>query len=1374
MFGNLSGSQNTLAVKITGDSSSLKRAAGKATSSLASLRTAALGVTAAVAGVGAIMAGQAVNAATDFNQSMADLKAAANATNEEMDLMESKTKEVGKRTRFMAKDIAKAEKALAKSGFTAQQTTEAIDGVAAAAAASGEPIEQVGIQLTNVVKGYGMAAEETSKVADVFAEAARSSNTHINTLSKAMEYLGPVAKDMGLSIEKTTAMLGKLGDAGISAGKAGRQLRTAFLDFQSMESGKFSKPQQKALKRLGVNIKDVTSGKYSFEELITKLKNAGATAGDMSQIFTKRAATALMVLGDKSGEVDKLTNKLRESKGAADEMADTKLDTLKSQLDVLRGSVNLLFVELGQHLTPALKGMVKKTIGAVNAITSLVDGSKSLKQVFSPVLDAFRKFKQVLPPVIANNLRAIAKSLMVVGAAFAAYTLAPVIVTLGSALAGLASAAAPIAATIAGITAVLTVGQKIWNKFFGDLNPIISKFASVVGGIGISAIKETVQALKSGKLKKIPKIWKTAFQGIAKAAKTIWPKVKTEITEGLNDMYSAFKNQFPDLGKIIKEHAPGISKTFSGLVQSGKDMIAAFNKNILPKFKKVAKGIAGIFMTTGEDGESVNRLKELKKIVDRILGTLLDIVENTLDSIKGAFEVGEALFSGNWKKALIKLKDVVTPIFDSIKELYVSFGKNFKSALKIAGLWDNIKGGYKAVVDGIQNKLVEPIKDIPEKMKDIGKNVIEGIWTGLKEHLTGWFPKMIKNADIPGFLKGPLKKVLGISSPAKTMYGPGRAIVQGIGVGIEKELPNLMDKMDKVGQKVKDKIDEIVETSGYTTPQITGRAGGTTGGYGGIGAQPTAGGGSKAPGALDNVAQSSNSAAEAATKFKDKLKNVGNSMLDVANSLASVARSTGKLKPGEGAKISGMTGFASNALQGNWLQAGLSLFTGFMKARIEKLKAQAQELRKKIDAAFSVLQTGIQSFGNALNELAGDILGPFGSLLSGATSSLSDFLSMIKAFKMDNPMELIKAGFQGVMDVTMGVVKTFSNLIQKSEGMKALQERLKPVWQTIGNALGKLLMPLAALVDWATKFLGIATDVNDETQKMEEIGVPSGFKRERQVYAAAAPGQPMTGAGGETAIPSWAKEIIKPLKQYLRPILINIKEAGGIGKIISRWVKKVWQDFMPFITERMPAILNWIGKAINWLKNEVNWGAIWEGILSVAEFFWENFKPAWNEFTSNLPSLLNSLMGEKGLIGQLKSINKNLGAIAQNMGVASKTLAGAAGGAAAGAAVGSIVPGIGTGLGAIIGGGLGAIGGFMFQEGGIATEPTLGMVAESGPEAVIPLDKANQFGGSETIINIDPAVDDFVEITTNKMQKRNKEYTGSRSTGALQKRRVLT
>ena len=43
---------------------------------------------------------------------------------------------------------------------------------------------------------------------------------------------------------------------------------------------------------------------------------------------------------------------------------------------------------------------------------------------------------------------------------------------------------------------------------------------------------------------------------------------------------------------------------------------------------------------------------------------------------------------------------------------------------------------------------------------------------------------------------------------------------------------------------------------------------------------------------------------------------------------------------------------------------------------------------------------------------------------------------------------------------------------------------------------------------------------------------------------------------------------------------------------------------------------------------------------------------------------------------------------------------------------------------------------FVGAEGGIVTRPTVGLIEEAGPEAVVPLDEYNRGGGSLTIINV--------------------------------------
>jgi phage-related minor tail protein len=42
----------------------------------------------------------------------------------------------------------------------------------------------------------------------------------------------------------------------------------------------------------------------------------------------------------------------------------------------------------------------------------------------------------------------------------------------------------------------------------------------------------------------------------------------------------------------------------------------------------------------------------------------------------------------------------------------------------------------------------------------------------------------------------------------------------------------------------------------------------------------------------------------------------------------------------------------------------------------------------------------------------------------------------------------------------------------------------------------------------------------------------------------------------------------------------------------------------------------------------------------------------------------------------------------------------------------------------------------MFADGGVVNSPTLGIIGESGPEAVIPLDRMGDMGGNNVTINV--------------------------------------
>ena len=91
-------------------------------------------------------------------------------------------------------------------------------------------------------------------------------------------------------------------------------------------------------------------------------------------------------------------------------------------------------------------------------------------------------------------------------------------------------------------------------------------------------------------------------------------------------------------------------------------------------------------------------------------------------------------------------------------------------------------------------------------------------------------------------------------------------------------------------------------------------------------------------------------------------------------------------------------------------------------------------------------------------------------------------------------------------------------------------------------------------------------------------------------------------------------------------------------------------------------------------------------------------------------------------------------------------------GGAIGSFIMSLVPDVGSIVDSIVGGATSKAKGILgaivpgMAKGGIVTKPTLAVVGEAGPEAVIPLNRAGAVGGSVININVNTGVGDPVAI----------------------------
>lgn len=96
---------------------------------------------------------------------------------------------------------------------------------------------------------------------------------------------------------------------------------------------------------------------------------------------------------------------------------------------------------------------------------------------------------------------------------------------------------------------------------------------------------------------------------------------------------------------------------------------------------------------------------------------------------------------------------------------------------------DMINKGKQAASDLVTN-IVDTIKNLPSKMLEIGKNIVQGIWDGITG-MVSWLKDKI-SGFLGGIVDG-VKGVLGIHSPSKVFNKEvGRFMAMGIGEGILK------------------------------------------------------------------------------------------------------------------------------------------------------------------------------------------------------------------------------------------------------------------------------------------------------------------------------------------------------------------------------------------------------------------------------------------------------------------------------------------------------------------------------------------------------------------------------------------------------------
>ena len=340
---------------------------GNTTKSFGLMAAGVAGATAALFAMGKATS-FAIRVGKEFEQGMANVKAISGATGQEFKALEQNAKLLGRTTKFTATEVSGLQTEFAKLGFTSSEITKVTEGTLALAAATGSDLAISAAVAGETLRGFGLDTAETGRVTDVMAKSFSSSALDMDKFTNSMQYVAPISKMAGVSLEGTTAILGRLANAGISGSMAGTSLRKILL-----EAGKEG---SKLAKRMGGPIK-------SFEDFQKKLKNLRKSGFDPliegEDLVGARAITAFGILLDGADDINVLNKAFENAGGSAQHMAEIQLDTLEGKMTIMKSATEGLGIAMFEHLSPGLEQVVDTMTELISKTTDWLEIDASTK-----------------------------------------------------------------------------------------------------------------------------------------------------------------------------------------------------------------------------------------------------------------------------------------------------------------------------------------------------------------------------------------------------------------------------------------------------------------------------------------------------------------------------------------------------------------------------------------------------------------------------------------------------------------------------------------------------------------------------------------------------------------------------------------------------------------------------------------------------------------------------------------------------------------------------------------------------------------------------------------------------------------------------------
>jgi len=318
----------------------------------------------------AVLAGAAIKVGAGFEQAIANVASVAGASDAELKRLSAGAREQAKVSIFSATQAAEAQYALASAGFDTNQILAAQANVMTLAAATQADLATTSAITTATLSQFSLNAEDSGRVANVFAAAISGSQATLQKLGDAMRFVGPVANALDLDLESTTAAISLLFNAGFKGEQAGTILRSSLISLQKPSTDAAS-----LIKDIGLEINDASGKFIGFGPLIEQLADKQLTLNEAATIFGTEAAPGMLALVNQGPAAFEAMSKGITDTSKAQELASKQTNTLTGDYKLWISTLEESALVFFDDVNPAMRSLVQSNTDLIEAMGFVLPGA---------------------------------------------------------------------------------------------------------------------------------------------------------------------------------------------------------------------------------------------------------------------------------------------------------------------------------------------------------------------------------------------------------------------------------------------------------------------------------------------------------------------------------------------------------------------------------------------------------------------------------------------------------------------------------------------------------------------------------------------------------------------------------------------------------------------------------------------------------------------------------------------------------------------------------------------------------------------------------------------------------------------------------------